>query len=128
MKNTFIEICRSVIAILVSAAIFGLVMFSGPAFFALWYWFLQIVALVAGGFIVRVALGRIAPSWVMDSIALGLSAVVTIGITYSIAYSDGFDAAFRAAQLSALCTIPVAAIAFGLIVLSRRYIKWPNTI
>ena len=126
MKRTCVETVRSLLAFFVSIIVFGFVVFAGPAFFAPWYWFLQGSTLLVVGFLLRIAFNRVVPQWVIDAAVLALSTAVAIGITYSIASGDGFDAAVRAAQLAAFCTLPVAAIAFAAIVLSRRFISWPD--
>src|SRR5699024_8273024 len=123
MKSHFVEECRSVIALLVSMVVVGLTLFSGPGMFAVWYWFLQLVALVVASFTLRTTLSRILPTWVIDISALAVSAAAAIGVSYSIAFSDGPNAALRAGQLAAICTLPTAAVAFVLVILSRRYIR-----
>lgn len=126
MKRTCVETARSLLAFFVSIIVFGFVVFSGPAFFALWYWFLQGATLLVVGLILRITFDRVVPHPVIDAAVLTLSAAAAIGITYSTASGDGRDAAVGAAQLAAFCTLPAAVIAFAAIVLSRRYIPWPD--
>lgn len=128
MRSSLVETGRSVIALLASIVIIGVALLSGPAFFVVWYWFLQVVALVVVGLLLRAGLGRVAPSWALDSSALLVSALVAIGITYAIAYGDGVEAALTAAQLAALCTLPVAAVASVLIAASRRCVDWADVL
>ncbi|GAA4516972.1 hypothetical protein [Brevibacterium yomogidense] len=122
MRLILFELLRSVIALIMSMAVVGVILFSGPGLFATWYWFLQLATLVVVGFTLRAALSRVVPGWAIDASALSVSTAAAIAIPYSMASVDGLDAAYRAALLAATSTLPVATLALILMIVSRRCI------
>lgn len=122
MRLILFELLRSVIALTMSMAVVGVILFAGPGLFSTWYWFLQLATLVVVGFILRAAFSRVVPGWTIDASALSVATAIAIAIPYAMASVDGLDAAHRAAQLAATSTLPVATIALVLMIVSRRCI------